>query len=118
MLVIRSAEEMACALRSPPDPQCGQLLQLQWDRLSEWADYPLEELAIFLIVQAGDTLDQAEAAFGRSLVSDSHFAFLPELIDRHGAWRRIDSPVAGCSRSRVRKASARRVGSSGWCPNP
>ena len=86
MIVIRTAEEMARALGSPLDPQLKHCLQTHWDRLSEWHDYELSELAVFLIVETGDTLEQAEAAFGRPLVIDSTFAILPELIDRRGGW--------------------------------
>ena len=86
MIVIRTAEEMARALDSPFNPTLKQRLQGHWDRLSEWADYELSELAVFLIVQPGDTLEQAETAFGQPLVRDSKFCFLPELIDQHGGW--------------------------------
>ena len=86
MIVIRTAEEMARALDSSLDPELKHCLQGHWDRLSEWQDYELSELAIFLIVQAGDTLEQAEAAFGGPLVNDSNFVLRPEVIDRHGGW--------------------------------
>ena len=86
MIVIRTAEEMARALDSPLEPELKHCLQAHWDRLAEWQDYELSELAVFLIVQPGDTLEQAESAFGRPLVIDSTFALLPELIDRRGGW--------------------------------
>ena len=86
MITIRTADEMARALDSPLDPNLKQRLQVHWDRLSEWEDYELSELAVFLIAQPGDTLEQAETAFGQQLVRDSKFCFLPELIDQHGGW--------------------------------
>lgn len=86
MFVIRTAEEMARALDSPLEPTLKQRLQTHWDRLSEWDGYELSELAIFLIVQPPDTLEQAEAAFGQPLIRDSQFCFLPEQIDQHCGW--------------------------------
>lgn len=89
MLAIRTAEEMACALRSPPDPQIGHLLQEQWDRLSEWTDFGLEELALFIIAQMGDTPDQASAELGQPLISNGQFALIPELIQQRGHWAEV-----------------------------
>ena len=89
MIVIRTAEEMARALDSPIEPILKQRLQGHWDRLSEWEDYELDELAVFLIVQPGDTLEQAEAAFGQPLIRDSRFCFLPELVEQHGGWMEV-----------------------------
>lgn len=86
MIVIRTAEEMARALDSPLDPELKHCLQAQWDRLAEWRDYELSELAVILIVQAGDTLDQAEAIIGQTLVQDEAFFLLPELVARRGGW--------------------------------
>ena len=51
MIVIRTAEEMARALDSPLEPTLKDRLQAHWDRLSEWDDYELSELAVFLIAQ-------------------------------------------------------------------
>lgn len=86
MIVIRTAEEMARALDSPLEPTLKQRLQTHWDRLSEWEDYEISELAVFLIAQPGDTLEQAEAAFGQPLVRDSRFCLLPEIVEQHGGW--------------------------------
>lgn len=86
MIVIRTAEEMARALNSPLEPTLKDCLEVHWDRLSDWKDYELSELAVFLIVQPGDTLEQAEAAFGQPLIRDSKFCFLSELIGQHGGW--------------------------------
>ncbi len=86
MIVIRTAEEMARALDSPLDPKLKQRLKGHWDRLSEYEDYELSELAVLVIVQPGDTLEQAEAAFGQPLVRNSRFCYLPELAEQHGSW--------------------------------
>ena len=86
MIVIRTAEEMARALDSPIDPELKHCLQAHWDRLSEWQDYELSELAVFLIVQAGDTLEQAEVIIGQTLVQEGCFTIPPELVARRGGW--------------------------------
>ena len=89
MIVIRTAEEMARALDSPLNPTLKQRLQSHWERLSEWEDYELSELAVFLIAQKGDTLENAEAAFGEPLIRDSKFCFLPEVVEQHGGWYEV-----------------------------
>ena len=86
MIVIRTAEEMARALDSPLEPTLKHRLHGHWERLSEWEDYELSELAVFLIIQPGDTLEQAQAAFGQPLVRDSKFLFLPELAEQQSGW--------------------------------
>ena len=89
MIVIRTADEMARALASPLDPTLKQRLHGHWERLSEWEDYELSELGMFLIAQPGDTLEQAQAAFGQPLVRDSKFCFLPEFAEQLGGWFEI-----------------------------
>lgn len=87
MLVIGTWENVARALDAPLKPSLKRCLQAHRDRLSEWqGDYELSALAVFVIVPVGDTLEQVESAFGRPLVSDSHFILQPELIERHGVW--------------------------------
>ena len=86
MIVIRTADEMARALDTPIDPRLRQCLHGHCDRLSEWEGYELSELAVFLIAQRGDTLEQVEAAFGQPLVRARKFCFLPELVEQHGGW--------------------------------
>ena len=86
MIVIRTAEEMARALDSPLDPELKHCLQDHWDRLAEWQDYDLSELAVFLIVQAGDTLEQAEAIISQPLVQEGCFTIPPELVARRSGW--------------------------------
>ena len=86
MIVIRTAEAFARALDSPLDPELKHCLQAHWDRLAEWQDYELSELAIFVVVQAGDTLEQAEAIIGQPLVQEGCFTIPPELVARRGGW--------------------------------
>ena len=86
MISIHTWEDVARALDSPLDATLKCCLQGHLDRLSEWKGYELADLAVFVIVAACDGLEEAESAAGRPLVSDGRFAFLPELIDRHGAW--------------------------------
>jgi hypothetical protein len=102
MLVIRTAEEMACALEAPPDPILHTRLTDHWERLQEYADYALEELATFLIVQPGDTAEDINAASPVPLVQDAAFTFVAEAVDQQ-----ID--VANGS---ARSSSLRR--SPGW----
>jgi len=59
MIVIRTAEDMARALDSPPDAELHALLQAHEARLAEW---DLQDLAVFVIVQPGDTLTAVEVA--------------------------------------------------------
>jgi hypothetical protein len=85
MQVIRTAEEMTHALASP-DPELKQLLQAHWERLQEFEDYTLEELAQFIIAEAGDTLDDIMTACGWSPVGDGTFDQPVELIEQHSGW--------------------------------
>jgi hypothetical protein len=39
-----------------------------------------------IIIEAGDTLDRVESAYGRRLVADGRFTFLVELITEHARW--------------------------------
>lgn len=86
MIVIRTAEEMARALSSPLEPELKHRLQTHFDQLAEWTDFGLGELVVFVIVEEGDTLEHAEAAYGQTLVQDCAFANLPELVENHGGW--------------------------------
>ena len=62
MNIIRTWEDMGRALDSPLDPSLMRCLQGHRDRLSEFGEYQLNELASFLVVPLGATLEQAEAA--------------------------------------------------------
>src|SRR5262249_28292192 len=83
MIVIRTAEDMARALDSPLDPDLHTSLQGHSERLADW---DLPELAIFIIAQPGDTLEDLELDFGDRLVEDAMFTKAPELVCEHRDW--------------------------------
>lgn len=89
MIVIRTAEELASALALPLDPYLLLRLTVHRDRLLEYEDYAVEELALFLVVQPGDTLEHVNAASGVTLVRNGTFTFTPETIDRQGDWLEV-----------------------------
>lgn len=80
MNIIRTSETMARALDSPLDPELHELLGTYWQALEEFGE---ELLAEVIIVEAGDTLEQVEQAYGKRLVADRVFAFTVELITQH-----------------------------------
>lgn len=86
MIVIRTAEEMACALDAPLDPELKHCLQAHWERLAEYDDYTLDELALFAIVEPGNTLADIASTLGMRLVAEGDFALTPELIEQHADW--------------------------------
>lgn len=86
MNLIRTAEDMVRALTSPLDPDLKALLQEQADRLDTYQEYDLSELAQFLIIQQGDTLEEIDAALGWALLEGGSFAKPVELIARRGGW--------------------------------
>lgn len=86
MIVIRTAEDLARALDSPLDLELHTVLQGHAERLAEWQDYPLEDLALFVVAQPGDTVEELELSAEGPLVTDAEFAFGPEFICRHGNW--------------------------------
>lgn len=83
MHLIRTAEGMAAACRLPLDPELLSLLNRYADALVEFGD---DLQADMLIVEAGDTLAETERVYGERLVADGCFAFVVELIARHGRW--------------------------------
>lgn len=83
MNIIRTSEAMARALDSPLDPELHELLGAYWASLEEFG---AELLAEVVIVEAGDTLEQVEQAYGRRLVADRQFTFTVELITQHDHW--------------------------------
>ena len=83
MLLIRTSGAIARALDSPLDPELHELLGAYWASLEEFGD---ELLAEVLIVEAGDTLEQVEQAYGRRLVADGVFSFTVERITAHEHW--------------------------------
>ena len=87
MQIIRTAEAFARLLATHPNTELRALLQAQADRLAEYADYDMEELAMFAILQSGDDLNRIDAALGWSLLdSEGSFSHPVELINRHSGW--------------------------------
>lgn len=54
MLQLRTWEELATALASPLDATARRILTAHRDRLAEFADYELNEIAAFVIVEPGE----------------------------------------------------------------
>jgi len=86
MIIIRTAEDLARALEAPLDPILHDRLEAHSEYL---ADYPFEELALFLIIQPGDTLEAITAACAYRLVEGGRFTIEAEAIDRHGNWLEV-----------------------------
>lgn len=86
MIVIRTAEALARALDSPIDVIAKDCLRCHGERLAEYDDYTLDELALFAIVEPGNTLADIESTLGMRLVAEGDFALTPELIEQHADW--------------------------------
>lgn len=86
MIVIRTAEALARALDSPLAPEAKDRLACHGERLAEYDDYTLDELAMFAVVQPGDPLADIECALDMRLVADGDLAMTPELIERYSHW--------------------------------
>jgi hypothetical protein len=88
MFHIRTADDMARALDSPLDPELKQLLRDHAERLAEYDDYGLEEMAEFLIVEAGDTVELLQITRDQPILTPeaTDFAHPVELITRHQHW--------------------------------
>ena len=65
MLTLTNGGSLARALKLPIDPRLKQLLTLRRDQLAEFGD--LSEIARFVIVQPGDSLDALEKELGFSV---------------------------------------------------
>lgn len=61
MLMINTPETMALALASSLDPLLEHLLRLRVEQLTGYEGYALEDLAVFIIVEPGDSLAAVEA---------------------------------------------------------
>jgi len=83
MKMIRSAEELTRVLASNLDPPLRDILEGHRDRLAEYADYSLEELASFCIVEPGDQPQALQDVSGVNILKDPPDW---EYIDRHGGW--------------------------------
>ncbi|MFN3456423.1 MAG: hypothetical protein ACK4Z8_02460 [Novosphingobium sp.] len=81
MLTITNSAEMARVLSTMTDTTLKRILTDRVEQLAEYDGYDLSELAHFLIVQPGDTLDTIEAALGFSPIT-SHC----EAVTNRGGW--------------------------------
>jgi hypothetical protein len=86
MILIRTAEDMAQALDSSLDPILKARLRCHSERLAEYDDFQPEELALFVIVQPGDTLSAIEQKACLSLVCDGQLRLEPECLERERGW--------------------------------
>ena len=89
MLLIRTSEAMELALESPLPNDLKDLLRGHVEQLAEYEEYTMEELAEFLIVDAGDALSDVESAYGQQLVDGGEFTFTVEYITEHGGWYEV-----------------------------
>lgn len=81
MLIIIDSAEMAAALSTITDTTLKRILSARVEQLAEYVGYELGELAHFLIVQPGDTIDAIEAALGFSPIANP-----VEVITDHDGW--------------------------------
>lgn len=81
MLTITNSAEMANVLSTMTDTTVKRILTARVEQLAEYDGYDLGELAHFLIVQLGDTLDDIEATLGYSPITS-----LCEVVTNHGGW--------------------------------
>lgn len=86
MILIRTAEALARALDSPLDAVAKERLRFHAERLAEYDDFAFEELAMFAVVQPGDTLSSFADATGLQLFAGGQFRMPPECVEWHGAW--------------------------------
>lgn len=80
MHVIRSSAEMTSLCQLQIDQELLSLVAPYAAALEEFGE---DLAAVVLVVEQGDTLAQAERAYGRRLVADSQFEFAVELIVEH-----------------------------------
>lgn len=81
MLTITNSAEMAHLLPTITDTTLKHILSERVEQLSEYDGYDLSEMAHFLIVQPGDTLNTIEAALGFSPITNP-----AEMITDHRGW--------------------------------
>lgn len=81
MYTIKTSAEMAAFLAQPIDPKLHRILLHKVEQLAEYDGYDLGELAHFLIVHPGDTVEAIEAALGFSPTMQGAEAFTD-----HGGW--------------------------------
>lgn len=90
MLIIRTAEELACTIAAPSGPEIASILRVHADRLAEFDNFELSDLALFAIIQPGDTLESVEDALNWRLTDgDGGFIQPPEIVSRHAGWYEV-----------------------------
>lgn len=84
-MIIRTAEDLARALEAPLDPVLHTILECHAGRLSCYPDHAFDELALIVIVHAGERLPEAcPVQVGGGGGKFSHF---PEFVRCHaGVW--------------------------------
>ncbi|QDK34015.1 hypothetical protein [Sphingomonas sp. IC081] len=87
MIVIRTYAALSDVSAVLEGNEVHALLEAHRERLAEYADFDLTDLAMFAIVMPGDTSEEIEEHLGRSLI-DSTGTFInpPEIIQRHTDW--------------------------------
>lgn len=90
MIVIRTYAALSDASAVLEGNEVHVLLEAHRERLADYADFDLTDLAMFAIAMPGDTLDSIEDDLGRALI-DSTGIFIdpPEIIRRHTNWFEI-----------------------------
>lgn len=87
MFIIHTYAAMSDASAVLEGNDVHALLEAHFERLAEYADFDLTDLAMFAIVMPSDTLDSIEADLGRALINDAGiFIRPPEIIQRHTDW--------------------------------
>lgn len=87
MIVIRTYAALSDASAVLEGNEVHALLEAHVERLAEYADFDLTDLAMFAIVMPGDTLEGIEEELGRALINDAGvFIEPPEIIQRHTDW--------------------------------
>lgn len=87
MFIIRTYAALSDVSAVLEGNEVHALLEAHVERLADYADFDLTDLAMFAIVMPGDTLDSIEEDLGRSLI-DSAGTFIqpPEIIQKHSGW--------------------------------
>lgn len=87
MILIRTYAALSDASAVLEGNEVHALLEAHRERLADYADFDLTDLAMFAIAMPGDTLDSIEDDLGRALI-DSTGIFIdpPEVIQRHTDW--------------------------------
>lgn len=89
MLIIDSSSALARALDQPIDPHLKRLLTLRRDQLLADAVNELADIACFVCVLPGDSLEAVEKAAGFPIVADGSPTF--EWCLDHRGW--LEAPI-------------------------